>query len=406
MLSTLTEDDFENYAAVVARGFHDEIQEGDLEQVRAITDVDRCIGFRSGERWVSTTLSYAQRMAVPGGWVGTAAVSDVTVTPGFRRRGLLTRMMRHQLTGLRERGEEPVALLWASESLIYGRFGYGQVTRRYNLTGQTRELAYLPGVDLGDGSVDEVSAEDYLAAAAPLRESIFTDRPGYLQRNDAWWGRYQYDPERNRHGSGPLRYALHFAADGTPDGFASFRIKQQSSLTDLGSEVVVGDLDATNPTGYAALWRWLLDLDLVRAFSRHAAPMDEPLLQLVANPRMIKTELSDGTYARIVDVPAALQARTYAQEVDLVLEIEDSFLPEAGGRFRLTCGQQGATVGPTDHTPDLTLTARQLAAIYLGGITARDLAIAGQLVEHTPGAVQRATAGFAGPREPFCRDFF
>ena len=121
---------------------------------------------------------------------------------------------------------------------------------------------------------------------------------------------------------------------------------------------------------------------------------------------MIKTELSDATYARIVDVPAALQARTYAQEVDLVLEVEDSFLPEAGGRFRLAGGPQGATVSPTDHTPDLSMTARQLAATYLGGITARDLAVAGQLVEHTPGAVQRASAAFAGPREPFCRDFF
>ncbi|QDP97866.1 GNAT family N-acetyltransferase [Microlunatus elymi] len=405
-LSPLTEQDFENYFTVVARGFHSELHADDLEIQRAMTDVDRCFGFCSGDRWVSTTLSFAQRMAVPGGSVPTAAVTDVTVTPGHRRRGLLTQMMRHQLTGLRERGEEPVALLWASESSIYGRFGYGQVTRRFNLSGQTRELGFLREVDLGDGSADEVTADAYLAAAAPLRETIFTDRPGHLHRSDAWWRRNQHDPERNRHGAGPLRFVLHFAADGTPDGFANFRIKEDSSITDLGGEVIIGDLDAADPQAYAALWRWLLDLDLIRAFRRHVAPTDEPLLQLAANPRMIKTELGDATYARIVDVPTALQARTYAQEVDLVLEIEDSFLPEAGGRFRLAGGPDGADVSRTDHTPDLSLTARQLAMIYLGGTPVRDLAVAGQVVEHTAGAVQRVSAAFAGPRAPFCRDFF
>jgi len=344
-------------------------------------------------------------MTVPGGSVGAAAVTAVTVAPGYRRRGLLTQMMKRQLTDVAA-GGEPLSLLWATESLIYGRFCYGQVTRKLALSGLTREMTFLPEVDLGHGSADEVSQEQYLAAVGPLREAILVDRPGQLNRDPLWWRVNLYDPERHRDGASPIRYLLHFSAAGEPDGFASFRTKRNSSLTDQGGEVIIGDLDASNPAAYAALWRWLLDLDLIRAFSKHVAPTDEPLLQLVTNPRMITAKLSDATYARIVDVPAALGARTYDAELDLVLEVVDAFLPDLGGRFRVSAGAEGATAVRTDQTPDLTLSARQLAAIYLGGTSPRDFARAGLLTEHTSGAVHRASVAFGSDRAPFCHDFF
>jgi predicted acetyltransferase len=313
----------------------------------------------------------ARQMTVPGGTVPVAAVTAVTVAPGFRRRGLLTQMMRHQLTEIAERGTEPLALLWASESPIYGRFGYGQATRRLELSGPTRQTAFLPDVDLGNGSTDEVDRDEFLAIAPALRSTILAERPGHLDRNEPGWTMALYDPEHDRNGAGPLRFAVHYGQDGSPDGFATFRIGRDNTE---GRQVQIGDLDATTPPAYAALWRWLLDLDLVRAFRREVAPVDEPLLHWVADPRQIKTLLSDASYARIVDV--------------------------------VTAGPDGAEVSRTDHTPDLTLTARQLASIYLGGTTASGLARAGSVTEHTPGAVRAVTAAFGWDRAPYCPDFF
>jgi predicted acetyltransferase len=399
-------DGLEEYARAVSAGFHSEFHADDFEVTKPTIVPDRVFGFRAGGRWVATTMSWPKTMTVPGGTVGAAAVSEVTVAPGYRRRGLLTKMMRHQLTDIAARGTEPVTVLWATESLIYGRFGYGQVTRRLELSGLTRELAFLPEVDLGHGSADEVTREQFLALAVPLRESLVADRPGHLDRNQDWWNMYLNDPERDRNGAGPIRYLVHFTEEGEADGFATFRTKRQSSQTDQGGEVVIGDLDAANPAAYAALWRWLLDLDLIRAFSKHVAPTDEPLRQLVANPRMITAKLSDATYARIVDVPAALSARTYRSELDLTLEVIDNFLPDFGGRFRLAGGPDGATVTRTDQTPDLTLTARQLSAVYLGGTSVQEFARAGLLSEHSPGAVHAATVAFGSDRAPFCHDFF
>lgn len=401
-LQPVAEDEVEAFQRAVTRGFHSDFHEDDWAAERREFEPGRWFGFRSGDRWVSTALSFGRRLSVPGGSVDVAGVTAVTVAPAFRRRGLLTQMMRHQLTTI----TEPIAMLYATESLIYGRFGYGSLTRQLRLSGKTRELDFLPEVDLGPGSVDEVGLDHYRAAVEPLRASMISTRPGHLDRNNVWWDNVLADPERWRNGATSRRFALHFADDGTPDGYASFRTKRESSITDYGQEVQVHEVDATSPQAYAALWRWLLDLDLVRAFIRGSAPVDDPLHQLVANPRMIKTELSDAAYARIVDVQAALAARTYARDLDLVIEVVDAFLPDCGGRFRLQGGPDGANVTRTDHSPDLTLSARQLAGLYLGGIPATEFARAGLLQAHKPGVVQLITSGFVSDPAPYCPDFF
>lgn len=400
-LRTVAGDEFGSFERAVSLGFHSDYHEEDWAAERKAYLLDRCFGFRSGERWVSTALSFPRRLSVPGGTIDVAGVTAVTVAPAFRRRGLLTRMMRHQLTTI----SEPIAMLYASESLIYGRFGYGGLTRQLQLSGKTGELDFLPEVDLGPGSVDEVDLDQYRAAVQPLRASMIADRPGHLERDDIWWEAVLNDPERWRNGASARRYALHFAADGTPDGYAAFRTKRDSSIAD-GREVHVHEIDATTPQAYAALWRWLLDLDLVRAIIRYSAPVDDPLLLLVADHRRVKTEQSDAAYARIIDVPAALAARTYQRDLELVIEVVDAFLPDSGGRFRLQAGTDGATATRTDHSPDLTMSARQLAAIYLGGTPATALARAGLLTEHTPGTGQLVTSGFRTDPEPYCPDFF
>ena len=166
------------------------------------------------------------------------------------------------------------------------------------------------------------------------------------------------------------------------------------------------DLDAANAPAYAALWRFLLSLDLVRSFQRRDAPVDEPLRLLVADPRAISTETIDGTYARIVDVPAALGARRYATEVDLVLGLSDALLPQNDGAFRLRGGPDGAEVTRTADRPDVSLGIRELGALYLGGVSPATLRQAGLIGEQTPGAITRMAAAFAGDRLPYCNDYF
>ena len=118
--------DFEAFTAAQYSAFLEDPQDDDIRLTRAFTDLDRMIGFHDGTGWASTAGDYPKLVNLPGGaQVPVAAVTAVTVSPAHRRRGLLTRMMRHQLDTIAARGHESLAMLFASEAMIYGRFGYG-----------------------------------------------------------------------------------------------------------------------------------------------------------------------------------------------------------------------------------------------------------------------------------------
>ncbi|WP_461024423.1 GNAT family N-acetyltransferase [Thalassiella azotivora] len=406
-LTYATEEGWPQYAAAILRGFQEESPEHTLEAERKVVEWDRSFGHQVDGRWVSTCGAFSRRMTVPGGAsVPAAAVTIVTVHPPYRRRGLLTEMMTHQLEDVRRRGE-PVATLWASESLIYGRFGYGHAAPRARISGRTRNLAYLPDVDLGDGSVAEVEQEEYLDVVRDLHARLLPQRVGALDRPGPWWERTLFDPSEWRDGATAARYVLHFDADGTPTGFARYRFKEGYDPSGVPEgEVRVADVDAATPQGYARLWRYLLDLDLARKFIQRNAPADDVLRHLVADHRAVHTELTDGIYVRLVDVAAALGARRYSSDVDVVLGVRDRLLPHNDARFRLRGGPTSADVQRTDDAADLELDVRELGTVYLGGPTLCELARAGRVTERTPGALAAASAAFAGQRAPFCPDMF
>ena len=402
-LTYATADRVDEYFGTVLRGFHDDYNPELWRPHQAVFEPERNFGFSVDGRWVSTCGAYTEQMTVPGGTVPIAAVTLVTVHPSYRRRGLLRQMMTHQLEGIAARGVEPVALLWASEAAIYGRFGYGETLSRLRLSGDTRALTFFPGLQFV-GSVGEVERDEFLPVAKRLRESWLADRPGALERSDAWWEIRLYDPDQWRKGASAYRFVLHFDDNGEPDGYAQFRVKGEGP--DGYGEVDVHSVDAATGPAYASLWRFLLGLDLVRSFSWHDAPMDEPLRLLVTDPRAIKAELTDGTYARLVDVPAALMARRYAAEIDVAIEVTDPMLAQNDRTFRLQGGPDGAEVKPSRRRPDVSMNVRELGAIYLGGVSPASLRQAGLVTEQTSGSVRRVAAAFAWDRLPYCNDYF
>jgi predicted acetyltransferase len=325
------------------------------------------------------------------------------VHPPYRRRGLLTAMMRHQLERVAEAGV-PLAALWASESLIYGRFGYGPATGRAVLSGTNRRLAFLPGVGT-DGSTDEVTREQFLAVAPDLHRSMQPERPGSMVRDALVWELALFDLEFTRRGSSEIHYVLHYDASGTPDGFATYRFKEKFDEEPEG-QVQVKELWAEDPSAYTGLWRYLLDLDLARTFQWWNAATDEPLRHLVADARAVQTAITDSLYVRVVDVVAALTAREYAAAVDLVLELDDPVLPGNTGRWRLRTDGPTTEVTRVDDAPDLSMGILELGTAYLGGVPLSDLHRVRRVTEYTPGAVAAASTAFGWGRGPWCPDSF
>jgi predicted acetyltransferase len=393
----------DEFFAVAMRGFHDDYVAERWEPMHKVFEPERTFGFQVDGRWISTCGAYSRILTVPGGSVPVAAVTVVTVQPSYRRKGLLTEMMEHQLHDVRRR-EEPVALLWASESAIYGRFGYGQASPQLRLSGKTKTTAFRPGVDLGSGSVGEVELDQAIPVIKRLHQALLPERVGALDRNDDWWNVRWHDPEPSRRGASAYRFALHYDRRGRPDGYVAFRVK--NNWDESGAEVIIDELDAASGAARGALWRFVLDLDLVRTFARHGAPLDEAVRYLVSDLHSVKAELQDGTYARLVDVPRALEARRYTTDLDVTIRVEDPLLRQNTGTFRLAGGPDGASVTKGRGRPDLIMNVRDLGAIYLGGTSLAALARAGLVTERTKGAAAAAGAAFTWSQPPFCPDFF
>jgi predicted acetyltransferase len=242
--------------------------------------------------------------------------------------------------------------------------------------------------------------------APAVNDALIPWRPGSLDRPEKFWPMAVYDLQFARDGATSLRYVVHYDRGGTVDGFTTYRVKDDGDISGPAGEVRIGEVKALNPAAYAALWRYLLDLDLVRTFLCRNAPLDAPLRHLVADPRAIHTEVLDGMYLRIVDVPAALRARSYAAEADLVIEVTDPILDRNTGRFALQAAPDGAAVRRVRRSPDLSLGVRELGTVYLGGPRLAELHAAGLVVEHRPGAVAAASIAFGGEVAPHCSDNF
>jgi predicted acetyltransferase len=300
--------------------------------------------------------------------------------------------MNTMLGDLHDRGEA-VAALWASEGAIYQRFGYGPAAWDLALTIPSKAAFTRPVT--ADGVT--LVAPD-AAVLAPIYERVAATVPGWFVRDDAWWRYRLFDPESRRSGASLLRCALI-----EDKGYALYATKQEWGNAGAESTVHVREIVAGDPETTARLWRYLLDLDLMKTVKTHFSAVDDPVLHLLAEPRATVPRLKDNLWVRLVDVPAALEARSYATDVDVVLEVTDETCPWNAGRFRLTGGSAGATCTPTSDAADLAVRATDLGAAYLGGTTLASRAGAGHVAELRPGALASTSTafGWAGP-SPYC----
>ena len=375
----------------------------ELAVSREITEFDRTLAFFDGPEIVATAGIFSYEMTVPGGALPCGGVTRVSVLSTHRRRGLLTAMMRRQLDDMHERGE-PLAALYASEAPIYGRFGYGLATYQAAVEVDRSHAAFAKKVS-GGGRLVMVDVPTAVKAFTRVWEQARRDQPGMLGLHEGWMRNQLADLELHRDGASP-HYRVLYQADDNPAGFAIYRIKMDWDASGPNGTLRLEMLVAATAEAYSALWRHLLEVDLMAKVSAEMRPVDEPLRFLLIDSRQPKTRIEDGLWLRLVDVGAALAGRRYAADGRLVFGVHDGFCPWNAGRFELTGGPTGAEARRTDAGPDLELEAADLAALYLSGNRFRTLHAAGRVQELRPGAVAHADAIFATDRAPWCPSHF
>jgi predicted acetyltransferase len=379
--------------------FGQEHKQEDHERHRKMLPLDRFLAAYDDGRPVGTTASFPFELTVPGGVVPAAGVTWVGVQPTHRRRGILREFMRAQLEDVHARGE-PLAILWASESSIYGRFGYGIATVNATLDAQTDRVVFRddPG---RTGAISLVSFDEALELFPPVYDRVRPGTPGMIARSRDWWVQYKLaDPEHWRDGAGPKFYAS-LELDGSVEGFALYRVKENWKDGMPHGEVRIHDAIATSTDATRELWRFLFGIDLVTKVGKEYFDPASPLFLMLEDPRRLRLRLSDGLWLRFVDLESALRARSYASDDSVVIEVRDELLPWNGGRWRV-----GAETERTEDEAELELDVRDLASVYLGGFDFHRLAGARRVVELRPGALERASALFRTDRPPHCPEEF
>lgn len=372
------------------------------ERFRRLVPLERTrCGFDDGTM-VSTSGAFNLEMTAPGTVLRCGGTTMVSVAPTHRRQGLLRSMMRSHLDDVKEHGE-PIAALWASDSAIYGRFGYGCASICYEL-GVDRSHVDLHRLAPSIESIRMVDREEALKLAPLVYERLAGTTPGFFARSPDWWeSRTFRDTESARSGATSLRFAVTHGADGI-DGYVAFRTKSDWDEGHGNGKVTIRDLFGTTPESWTALWSFVLSQDLIAEIEADLRPTDDPIFDLLAGTRRVKAVRSDALWIRIMDVPAALSARAYSAPVDVTMAVSDP-MGDVTGTYRLTVNGDDIECSASSGEPDVHLDLEDLSAGYMGMSRFRQLSRVGR-VTGDPTTLTALDEAFTWDPQPWCPEIF
>ena len=388
-LRASTWDDFPSVKVINARGENGYRSQVDFDTHRLVFTPDRSIMAFDGKNMVGNALSYEMDMYIPGGISKIAAVASVSVQATHRRKGINRSIMKYQLEDIHSR-QEPLAVLQASESIIYGRYGYGMASFESNLEIEKTRSAY---------AIDQVSeGQPYFIEESEAREifpqiyaKAIENRVGMVSRKENWWEFRFREPGLK--GGDPKSWFIKYQKDGINDGYLRYTIDD--------TELNIIELMASSHDAYSSLWRLCLDMDLVDIIKAEHRPVDEELKWMLADPRRLVEHSCDRYWVRLVDVKKALSQRSYSVDGSLTLEVKDSFLPWNQEVVELRSESGESSCATSSRNPDIVLSAGDLGAVYLGGINFSALLAAGRIEEVTKGSVTKANLMFSTARNPW-----
>jgi len=388
-LKTSTWDDFPLVKIINARGENGYRTQADFDAHQLVFKPERSIMAFDGKHMVGNALSYEMDMYIPGGLSKIAAVASVSVQATHRRKGINRAIMKYQLEDIYSRGE-PLAVLQASESIIYGRYGYGLASFESNLEIEKTRSAYAVE-HASMGQTYFVEESEARGIFPQIYSKAIENRNGMVTRPENWWEFRFREPGLK--GGDPKSWFVKYQENGQDDGYLRYTIN--------GTELNVIELIASSHQAYSSLWRICLDMDLVDVIKAEHRPADDELKWMLADPRRLVEHSSDRYWVRLVDVRTALSQRSYSSDGSLILKIQDDFLPWNKQVVELSSESGKSLCSISNKNPDIILTAGDLGAVYLGGINFSTLLSANRIEEVTEGSVAQANLMFSTSRKPW-----
>lgn len=375
---------------------------GQLERFSQLFEPERARCAFDGDTMVGTLGVFSLDMTVPGGRVACAGTTMVTVLPTHRRRGVLRAMVTAHLEEAKLRGD-PIAALWASDSGIYHRFGYGMASV-YSETTIHRPHIGLHRLAAAPLPVRLIDAAVALETIRPVYERMTARRPGMYARDDRWWARRLRDPSEDRDGATAFRYAVVDGPDGV-EGYVQYRLKAGDWSEHHGNgRIKVREIMAETPQAAVSLWSFIMGHDLVATIDTGLLPEDDPLFSILDGWRRAMPTILDQLWVRLLDIPAALEARRYSSDGELAVAVTDPMDGSATNLLLTVEDGIGTVAHHTGHA-EMILDLEDLGAAYLGRPRFRQRARAGRLTG-PPQTLALADAMFEWDPAPWCQEVF
>lgn len=403
-IRSITPPELSDFLDHVEAAFGHRAQAERVEELRHIVACDRALVAETDDGIVGTAAVYPFRLSVPGGELPAGGVTMVGVLPSHRRRGVLRSLMTHQLASDLPGAGEPLAVLWASEGSIYGRFGYGLAAFALRMSALRHRVRFLSDPPNGF-TARLVDTDGALGPLSQVYDRVRARTPGFPARDRSWL-RYHTLSERGEDGSGDPLFRVVIERDGNPAAYALYRMHGKWDDAGPAWKLDVHEAVADGPEAERALWGYLFGVDLVIELSSYHLAPEPPLVHMVTDVRHLRLGLDHGLWLRVVDLPRALSGRAYARAGELVMRVHDDLLPANDGTWVLRAADGDASCERTGAAPEIEWGIAELGACYLGGIGPRALAAAGRVHELAPGAVERAEALLRWPVTAWCPEVF
>lgn len=391
-------DEVERFRVELSRTFGSDVEPGDSATALfgELIELDRSIGAFDGDALVATATAFSLALAVPGAVMPMGGLSMVTVRPTHRRQGILRALIQAHLEDVAARGE-PVSGLWASESSIYERFGYGIAAESDILQLDATALdVTVPGAP---DDIELIDATTVIDELGELHDELFARRAGGLRRSRPWWQlRFIEDPPERRRGASKRRWVV-ARRDGRTTGWVCYRQRQKFEGGIAAGTVEIAELVGVDAIAEASLWRFVVNIDLFPDVRYWNAPTDALIKWLTPQRRRLSMRRTDTLWLRPCDVAAMLAGRTYGADGRLVIALRD------GGAFALSVDGGRAQCAASDEHPTLTCERSALGSILLGGVAPSLLARSGR-IEGSERALAEADRMFASPVPPWCPEMF
>lgn len=340
-------------------------------------------------------------MRANGNAVALAGVSTVGTQPEHRRQGLLRRIQTQAFSDMHDRGQS-LAALWASQAAIYQRYGYAMTTVLRSYRVDTTDIGFHDG-DWGSGHVERLSVSDAFDVIKSTYIRFVENRICYLHRSKTLWLQNAMEEIEEE---GPVHAGVHFDEEGDADGYVIYTLRANKvDHATRGQEIIIRDMAWLSMDSYRSLWEWLKRHDLVGRVSYRTAAVDDPAVELFAEPRLLHSVDHEGLWLRIVDVEGALKDRAYSNDGEITIGLTDDALTPWNNRtIKLEASTGGAHVS-SSQSAELNMSAKALASLYSGFRTARQLRAWG-LIEGEDRVIDTADRLFASSHAPHCPDHF